>query len=135
MEYVLPPALLRHIQQDVLGVVPFAHPYVVLRKSSIPLTRIGHLEAFVCWVSGQINAPYEMISQREVIFYDDHGDEIGFCLQSGHFMTTWCVDANYTEGGETVAEALTRLDEDNISFALVTFYNRKGLQSVKVYKA
>lgn len=131
--YTLPSSLLEHIRTQVLR-GPFAHRHVVLQKSSIPLEKIGDMEAFIFWLSRRPDESYETVSRRDIVFYNSRGDQVGFCLEAGHFMTTWRAGENYKEGGETVADALARLD-DEVVFAMVTFHNAKGLQSVQVYKA
>ncbi len=126
MSYTLPHALHERIRKDSLR-------FTSIQKITAPLESINSMRAFSFLVSGQVDAPYEEVSRQEITFYDKYGDEVGVCLQQGHFMSAWCSDSSYTDGGETVEEALARLDDDTISFIFVVFYNHSKIKSIRVY--
>ena len=96
---------------------------------------IGFLKAFRFFLSGQRDAPYEEISRQEITLYNAQGDEIGSCLPEDYFACTWSSDSDQVDEGETVREALVRLDATNIvSFVSVVFYNHNKMKNVKVYR-
>ena len=131
MAYMLPPSLLRHIREDVLGCNSLDVHWLNLTCN---IRSLMFLKGFSFLMSGAADDPYEEVSRQEITFYDAHGHEIGFCLQESYFMSTWCCSANRAEGGETVQEALARLDKDAVSFVLVVFYTQGAVKNVRVYK-
>ena len=130
--YILPPSLQRHIRENVLG-----HNFWTTHWQNLPcdISTVLHQQAFNFWMSGQQNEPFEEISRQEITLYNASGNEVGFVLQEGHFMTTWCRGSR-REGGETVADALARLGEDvaaAVKFIVVVFYGHQKMKSVKVW--
>ena len=126
MSYTLPYVLHERIRKDSLRSTS-------IQKMTVPLESINSMRAFSFLVSEQVGVPYEEVSRQEITFYDKYGDEVGSCLQQGHFMSAWCNDSSYVDGGETVEEALARFDDDTISFIFVAFYNHSKIKSIRVY--
>ena len=132
MTYTLPHPLRRHIREDILGSRFFSTHWLNLTCNVRCLTS---LKAFIFWMSGAEGEPFEQISRREISFYDADGHEVGFCLQEACYTTSWLLGANREEGGETVAEALARLDDSAaVAFVLVTFYSHQEIKKVTVWR-
>ena len=140
MSYKIPISLYEYVRKN------FFHdrfiPGGALHQHTGRLATPSPFEAFIALMSDKKTAPYEYVetSRREVHFFNECGHHVGSCDPIKRFFHSRIKNSFYTSGGETVEDALARLE--GVSFIVAVYYlhgrpscyTHKRTRSVMVYK-